>query len=287
MTAELLPCVEVSPPGPALRSVIWLHGLGADGHDFETVVPYLGLPEGHGVRFVFPHAPRRAVTINMGLIMPAWYDIRGARLQEDEDEVGIRESAERVATLLARENDRGVACRDIVLAGFSQGGALALHVALRHPERLAGVLALSCYLPRAGALVGERSAANAGLPVFLAHGTEDPLVPYDCGLAARDRLAELGYDVEWRDYRMGHGHPREITTSAPGCACGRAMTPEHETRARGYHPPLFGGPIRAASGSRPCRSGRSWRRPTGPAAGCGGRSRCPARPAATSASPSR
>jgi phospholipase/carboxylesterase len=211
MGAELLRCVEVQPRGQAKRAVIWLHGLGADGHDFEPIVPFLGLQDDLGVRFVFPHAPRRAVTINMGLIMPAWFDIREASFGGDHDERGIRESAEAIRALIARENDRGIPGGDIVLAGFSQGGTLALHVALRHPETLAGVVALSCFLADDEALDDEMSEANRGIRIFQAHGTEDPLVPLERGLEARDRLMDLGCDVEWRTYPMGHEvHPREI-----------------------------------------------------------------------------
>jgi phospholipase/carboxylesterase len=208
---EPLSCVELEPPREARSAVIWLHGLGADGHDFEPIVPYLGLGDDLPVRFVFPHAPKRAVTINLGLIMRAWYDIRGTGLREDEDEKGIRESAEQIRALVVRENDRGVPAARIVLAGFSQGGAMALHVGLRHPEPLAGVLALSCYLVSEATLEREIAAANRGLLIFQAHGTEDPLVPLEAGSMARDRLVDMGYEVEWRTYPVGHAvHPQEI-----------------------------------------------------------------------------
>jgi phospholipase/carboxylesterase len=211
MTVDPLPRVEVEPARPAKSAVVWLHGLGADGHDFEPIVPYLGLGEDAGVRFVFPHAERRAVTINMGLIMRAWYDIRGADLRDDPDEAGVRRSAAQVRALIARENERGVPCRRIVLAGFSQGGAMALHVALRHAEPLAGVVALSCYLVCGESLESETSEAGRRLEIFQAHGTEDPLVPLERGREARDRLLSLGCRVEWRTYPMGHEvHPGEI-----------------------------------------------------------------------------
>ncbi len=207
---ERLSCVEVDPRGPIRATVVWLHGLGADGHDFEPIVPLLGLDD-LGVRFVFPHAPRRPVTVNMGLIMRAWYDIRGFELRRDQDERGIRDSAAKIADLLESERARGVPYERIVLAGFSQGGALALHVGLRYPERLAGIVALSSYLLFAEALAEERSAANLGLPVFQGHGTHDPMVPIEYGLQARETLVELGYPVEWREYPMGHEvHPQEI-----------------------------------------------------------------------------
>ncbi|MGH9751100.1 MAG: alpha/beta hydrolase [Candidatus Polarisedimenticolia bacterium] len=233
MSAALLPCVELPPAGGAATcAVIWMHGLGADGHDFEPIVPYLGLPEDLGVRFVFPHAPRRAVSINMGLLMPAWYDLRALDAGRDEDERGIRESAAQIGALVAREAARGIPPERIVLAGFSQGGAMALHVALRHPDRLAGVVALSCYLIGEGSLDRERSAANQGLPIFQAHGTDDPIVPLPLGLATRDRLAGLGYDVEWRTYEMRHqvvpeeieaigGFLRRVLGSAPAPAPAR------------------------------------------------------------------
>ena len=204
MSAALLPCVEIEPAGPARCAVIWMHGLGADGHDFEPIVPHLGLPESLGARFVFPHAPKRAVTINMGLLMPAWYDIRDLGSARDEDEDGVRDSARRIEALIARESDRGVPSRRIVLAGFSQGGAMALHVALRHPEPLAGVLVLSGYLPCAGTLEAGLADANRGVPIFQAHGTDDPMVPLRLGLATRDRLVALGFQVEWRTYPMAH-----------------------------------------------------------------------------------
>ncbi len=208
---DLLPSVEVLTGESPSFAVIWMHGLGADGHDFEPIVPYLGLGEGSGVRFVFPHAPKRAVTINMGLIMPAWYDIRAMELEREHDERGIRESAESIEALIAREKKRGLAAGSIALAGFSQGGAMALHVGLRHPEPLAGILALSCYLVGEASLESERSDANLSVPIFQAHGTQDPMVPLDRGAAARDRLVALGYDVAWNTYPMGHEvHPQEI-----------------------------------------------------------------------------
>jgi len=213
---QLLPCVEVIHPRRAAdaapgASVIWLHGLGADGHDFEPIVPHLGLPSDPIVRFVFPHAPKRAVTLNMGLVMPAWYDIREIDLRHEHDEKGIRDSATRIGALIAREQERGVPAGRIVLAGFSQGGAIALHVGLRHPERLAGIMALSCYLVSEQSLEPEMSEAARGLPIFQAHGTQDPMVPMERGRAARERLSALGCQVEWHTYPMGHEvHPQEI-----------------------------------------------------------------------------
>jgi len=203
--------VEVETGTPADRAVIWLHGLGADGHDFEPIVPWLPLDPGHRVRFVFPHAPPRPVTLNAGLIMRAWYDIRSLGERHDEDEAGIRESAGLVAALIDEQVGLGIRPDRIVLAGFSQGGALALSVALRCPSRLAGVVALSAYLVLGHSLAAERSPANAGIPVFQAHGTHDPMVPLVAGEQTRDALRALGYTVDWRTYPMGHEvRPEEI-----------------------------------------------------------------------------
>jgi len=211
MKPEYLPCVELAPPENAGASVIWLHGLGADGHDFEPIVPYLGVDAALAVRFVFPHAPHRAVTINAGLLMPAWYDIKEISLKREIDVDGVRESAGQVSALIAREVERGVPEERIVLAGFSQGGAIALHVALRHPRRLAGLVALSTYLVCDEQLDEEGSEANRDLPIFQAHGTGDPMVSPAAGELARDRLVELGYAVQWQTYPMGHEvHPLEI-----------------------------------------------------------------------------
>jgi phospholipase/carboxylesterase len=211
MSEPLLPCVEIDPPGETRCSVIWLHGLGADGHDFEPLVPYLGMSPELGVRFVFPHAPEIPVTLNMGMVMPAWYDITEMDLRRRNDEDGIRKSAERVSRLIVRENERGVPTSRIVLAGFSQGGAIALHLALRHPEPLAGIMALSTYLVCQDSIEAERSEANAKASIFQAHGDFDPMVQIARGEESRDRLIELGYEVEWHTYPMAHQvHPDEI-----------------------------------------------------------------------------
>jgi phospholipase/carboxylesterase len=194
--------VEVDT-GPAPdASVIWLHGLGADGHDFLPIVRELALAV--AVRFVFPHAPMRPVTINDGAIMRAWYDVLALEGPRREDEAGIRASARRVAALVAAELARGVPPGRVLLAGFSQGGAMALQVGLRHRVRLGGLLVLSGYLPLAHTVAAEASPAGRGTPVFLAHGTADPLVPLARARAARDRLAALGCPVEWHEYRMAH-----------------------------------------------------------------------------------
>ena len=200
----VLDCVEIEASGEARASVIWMHGLGADGHDFEPVVPWLGLPADFGARFVFPHAPAIPVTLNQGMVMPAWYDINTLDLHQRHDEAGIRASAERLTHLIERENERGIPCERILLAGFSQGGAIALHTALRHPDRLAGVIGLSTYLVLHDKLEAERSEANGAIPVFMAHGTLDPMVAHDRGQASCARLKELGYTVEWHEYPMMH-----------------------------------------------------------------------------------
>ena len=201
---ELLQCVEVqTSPSPG-ATVILLHGLGADGYDFVPVVREL---ESHGAppsRYVFPHAPTMPVTINGGYVMRAWYDILGADLVRREDERGIRASQAMVEALIEREVERGVARARIVLAGFSQGGAITLHTGLRQPQPLAGLIALSCYLPLADAFPREASAASKGVPLFLAHGTQDPVVPLARGTASRDTLKAAGYSVEWHDYPMPH-----------------------------------------------------------------------------------
>lgn len=201
---ELLDCVELEPPGPADAAVVWLHGLGADGNDFPPIVPELELPADHGVRFVFPHAPVRPVTINGGMRMRAWYDILGMDFDRRVDEGGVRASADALAALVGRERERGITSERIVLAGFSQGGAIALHQGLRHPEPLAGIVALSTYLACDGDLETERSDTNRAVPIFQAHGTHDPMVPCALGQQARERLLALGYPLEWHEYAMQH-----------------------------------------------------------------------------------
>ena len=193
--------IELESGAHPQAAILWLHGLGADGHDFEPIVPELGLAQ--PVRFVFPHAPVRPVTINSGMRMRAWYDI----LQlggGPEDEAGIRASQRLLDDLISRETARGIAPGKILLAGFSQGGAVALQTALRHPERLAGVLALSTYLPLAGTLQSEMAQANRDLPIFMAHGRYDDVIPFDRAQASRKHLEALGYPVQWHEYPMPH-----------------------------------------------------------------------------------
>jgi phospholipase/carboxylesterase len=194
--------IEIETGANPVASVIWLHGLGADGHDFEPIVPELGLAA--PVRFVFPHAPERAVTINNGMRMRAWYDIFqfGGGL---EDEAGIRASEKLVGEMIEQEKV------PVFLAGFSQGGAIVLQTALRYPKKLAGVLALSCYLPLAAKFPAEKSKANQDIPVFMAHGTLDPVVPIQMGRMSRVALEQQGYKVEWHEYPMPHSVcPQEI-----------------------------------------------------------------------------
>jgi phospholipase/carboxylesterase len=184
--------------------VIWLHGLGADGNDFAPIVPELVSPDWPSLRFVFPHAPVRPVTVNGGMPMRAWYDILGFDLISRQDEAGIRASIAAVEALIAREHERGVPSERIVLAGFSQGGAIALAAGLRHAQRLAGIVALSTYLPLADSLADERSAANAATPIFWGHGTMDPVVILQRGLDSRTALEALGYAIDWHTYPMPH-----------------------------------------------------------------------------------
>ncbi len=204
MSVERLPAVEIEPEHPADAAVVLMHGLGADGHDFETLVFELKLPPASAVRWVFPHAPIRPVTLNGGMPMRAWFDIIGLDRRSEEDEAGIRESGAGIRALVDREKERGIPAERIVLAGFSQGGAIALHTALRETERLAGILALSTYLPLARTLEAEAHPANAAVPVFMAHGTADPIVPLALGEGSRDRLRARGHPVDWRTYPMPH-----------------------------------------------------------------------------------
>jgi phospholipase/carboxylesterase len=196
--------VVLTPSVPATATVIWLHGLGADGHDFVPIVPELRLPDSLAVRFVFPHARVRPVTINNGYAMRAWYDIKALALSGPEDEAGIRESENAIRGYMQRERDAGIAAAKIVIAGFSQGGAIALQTALRYPQRLAGVMALSTYLPLRGTLAEEAATANRDLPVLMCHGRQDPVVPMRLGEVSRDVLQQLGFAVEWCEYAMEH-----------------------------------------------------------------------------------
>ncbi len=199
-----LPSVEIETAEKPVHAVIWLHGLGADGNDFAPIIPQLVDPAWPAVRFVFPHAPVRPVTVNGGMPMRAWYDIAGMRIEDKQDDTGLRASVGEVEKLIAREIERGVPSRHILLAGFSQGGAVVLAAGLRSKEALAGIVALSTYLMFAERLPAEQSAANAHLPIFIGHGSGDPVVPQALGTAARDALAKLGHPVAWHGYPMAH-----------------------------------------------------------------------------------
>ncbi len=200
----LLECVQTETAANPRFSVIWLHGLGADGNDFGPIVPELVAREWPSIRFLFPHAPKRPITINGGMSMRAWYDITGMEIAQKQDEAGIRASIVHIEALIARENARGIPTSRIFLAGFSQGAAMVLSGGLRHAEPLAGIIALSGYLPLDKQLAAERAAANAKVPIFIAHGSMDPVVPQPLGLLSRDFLRNLGYNVEWHSYPMAH-----------------------------------------------------------------------------------
>ena len=201
MSAELLETIEIeTAPNPG-ASIIWLHGLGADGSDFAPLADEIGLPV--PVRYIFPHAPMMPVSVNDGCVMRAWYDISDAAIRR-EDEVGVRASQARLDALMTRERERGTSANRLLLAGFSQGGAIALHTGLRHPERLAGIMALSCYLPFADKLAAEAHVANREVPIFMAHGTQDPVVAISRASESRDLLEREGYTVEWHEYHMPH-----------------------------------------------------------------------------------
>ena len=207
--------VEIETGRNPQAAVIWLHGLGADGHDFEPIVPELVQRSERALRFVFPHAPMRPVTLNAGYVMRAWYDIIAIDRRAAEDESGIRASQTLITELIRRENGRGIATERIVLAGFSQGGAMALYSGTRYTERLAGIIGLSCYQLLAGRFAAERDPANQATPIFLAHGTEDPVVPPALGEAAGRQLQAAGYTVEWHAYSMPHSVcPQEVADIA-------------------------------------------------------------------------
>ncbi|NJD33428.1 MAG: carboxylesterase [Betaproteobacteria bacterium] len=202
---DLLTAIEIETAAMPRYSVIWMHGLGADGSDFEPVVPELGLDGGPGVRFIFPHAPHIPVTCNGGYVMPAWYDIVSLDANSRTvDEAGILASRQAIRRLIERENQRGVPCARIFLAGFSQGGAVAYTTALTHPERLAGVIALSTYLPVQKLIEAEATAVNEAVPILAVHGSDDDVVSPALGIRARDFLTRHGYGVEWHEYPMPH-----------------------------------------------------------------------------------
>jgi phospholipase/carboxylesterase len=199
-----LDCIELETQQQPDAAVIWLHGLGADGNDFVPIAQELRLPPALRLRFVFPHAPIRPITINQGYRMRGWYDVTSLDVAGRDDVDGIIASSDAVGRLCEDQVSRGIEHDRIVLAGFSQGGAIALHSGLRHPQRLAGIMALSCYLPRGDSLETEAAAANRVTPVFMAHGRMDNVVTIEFGRQAREQLEQQGYSIEWRDYPIGH-----------------------------------------------------------------------------------
>ena len=202
---ELLPCIELETSPNPTAAVIWLHGLGADGNDFVPIIPELNLAGCPGIRFVFPSAPSMPVTVNGGYVMPAWYDIVGRSLVDQEDATGIQKSAASIVQLIEREASRGIAYKNIVLAGFSQGCAMVL----RFPHQLAGIIALSGYLPLASSVPIEKHSANQTTPIFMAHGEYDPVVALDRAQASHALLTNMGYSVDWNEYPMEHSVNRE------------------------------------------------------------------------------
>jgi len=204
MPSDLLPAIELETGAHPDAAIIWLHGLGADGNDFVPIVEEMKLPESLSVRFVFPHAPVRPVTINAGFPTRAWYDIAGGDFATRADIAGVRASQAQIEALIVRERTRGIAAERIVLAGFSQGGAIALYAGLRHAVRLAGIVGLSTYLVHADRIAEEGAAANRDVPIFMAHGTQDPMISVSWGDASRRALEAAGYAVEWHTYAMPH-----------------------------------------------------------------------------------
>lgn len=204
MNQSDLEFIEIDPATDPAYSVIWLHGLGADGHDFEAIVPELKMPDSVPIRYIFPHAPMRPITVNMGMVMRGWYDIVDQDLSYDVDYKGIEASAALLTHLIQAEMDAGMPSERILLAGFSQGGVIVLHAGLRFTAPLAGILALSTYCPTLTALESAQGAANQRTPIMLAHGRHDPLIPVTLGQMARDGLVDLNYDVQWYDYPIQH-----------------------------------------------------------------------------------
>ncbi|MHC8441571.1 MAG: alpha/beta hydrolase [Candidatus Eutrophobiaceae bacterium] len=200
-----LECIIANPPsGECTAAVIWLHGLGANGNDFASIADELHLPQGHGIRFIFPHAPKRPVTINGGMVMRAWYDVVDKDLRSCEDEQGLADSLGHAHALIGEQIAAGIAVRSIVLAGFSQGGAISLHAGLRYPEQLAGLLVLSSYLPLPDRLAAEGESAQKGTPIFMSHGEFDPVIPLEQGSTSHAQLQTHGYQSEWHSYPMEH-----------------------------------------------------------------------------------
>ena len=205
MKSNMLDFIEINPSGEPTATIIWLHGLGADGHDFKVIVPELRLPESLPIRYVFPHAPERSVTINGGIIMRAWFDIFDLRLAADSiDQDQFIESVEMLEALVDNELKSGMASQRIILAGFSQGGAIVMHTGLKHTKKLAGILAMSMHLPSVKTLTGELSDVNRQIPIMMAHGTSDPVIPVAKAIETRQELSRLRYAVSWHEYPMAH-----------------------------------------------------------------------------------
>ena len=200
----LIQHIELNTGTNPKGTVIWLHGLGADCWDFVSIVKELGLPDDLPLRFIFPQAPSRPITINNGQVMPGWYDISMAELHRKPDEAGVRQSQAFIEQLIARENERGIPADKIIIAGFSQGGAIALQTGLRYREALGGIMALSTYLTLEDSFAAEAAIANANIPILMAHGTQDPLIPLSLAMSSRAKLEARGYKVEWREYPMPH-----------------------------------------------------------------------------------
>ena len=211
----MLEKITIEPQGEHKASVIWLHGLGADGHDFEAIVPELHLPVAYGIRFIFPHAPMRAITINNGFVMRGWYDIRSLQLDETEDVEGVKVSAGQLTELIEQELAEGIDSKKIILAGFSQGGVIALQAGLNYHKSLGGVMAFSTYVADQSNLAQRISAENRQLPVLMAHGIYDDVVPVELAKKSKNLLESLNYSVEWYDFPMAHGiHPEEVKVIA-------------------------------------------------------------------------
>lgn len=196
--------IELNTGANPKGTIIWMHGLGADCWDFVSIVKELGLPDDLPLRFIFPQAPSRPITINNGQVMPGWYDISMAELQRKPDEAGVRQSQTLIEQLIARENERGMATDKIILAGFSQGGAIALQTGLRYRDALGGIMALSTYLTLEDSFAAEATIANANIPILMAHGTQDPLIPLSLAMSSRAKMEARGYKIEWREYPMPH-----------------------------------------------------------------------------------
>ena len=200
----LIQHLELNTGANPKGTIIWMHGLGADCWDFVSIVKELGLPATLPLRFIFPQAPSRPITINNGQVMPGWYDISMAELQRKPDEAGVRQSQAAIEQLIAREIERGIAADKVILAGFSQGGAIALQTGLRYREALGGIMALSTYLTLEDSLAAEATVANASIPILMAHGTQDPLIPLSLAISSRAKMEARGYKIEWREYPMPH-----------------------------------------------------------------------------------